>query len=100
MPWKNSGWTRNGQSRATRIAPTISASGVSGRKSRHHRGVSPPTRRQPTRSEEHTYELQSLMRISYAVFCLNKNTTKDQIKQHTPHHIPNETHKHKTHTSN
>src|SRR3546814_8373470 len=27
------------------------------------------------RSEEHTSELQSLMRISYAVFCLNKNTT-------------------------
>src|SRR3546814_5885978 len=25
------------------------------------------------RSEEHTFELQSLMRISYAVFCLNKN---------------------------
>src|SRR3546814_9566800 len=31
----------------------------------------------PTRSEEHTSELQSLMRISYAVFCLKKkNTTK------------------------
>src|SRR3546814_5720115 len=30
-----------------------------------------------TRSEEHTSELQSLMRISYAVFCLNKkNTTR------------------------
>src|SRR3546814_4379165 len=28
----------------------------------------------PTRSEEHTSELQSLMRISYAVFCLKKNT--------------------------
>src|SRR3546814_3426393 len=28
-----------------------------------------------TRSEEHTSELQSLMRISYAVFCLKKNTT-------------------------
>src|SRR3546814_6202644 len=28
------------------------------------------------RSEEHTSELQSLMRISYAVFCLNKKTTK------------------------
>src|SRR3546814_5196898 len=28
------------------------------------------------RSEEHTSELQSLMRISYAVFCLNKNTTQ------------------------
>src|SRR3546814_5513267 len=27
------------------------------------------------RSEEHTSELQSLMRISYAVFCLKKNTT-------------------------
>src|SRR3546814_976774 len=27
------------------------------------------------RSEEHTSELQSLMRISYAVFCLNKKTT-------------------------
>src|SRR3546814_8798226 len=26
-----------------------------------------------TRSEEHTSEIQSLMRISYAVFCLNKN---------------------------
>src|SRR3546814_6545851 len=31
---------------------------------------------QPTsRSEEHTSELQSLMRISYAVYCLNKNNT-------------------------
>src|SRR3546814_6541893 len=32
----------------------------------------PPGRR---RSEEHTSELQSLMRISYAVFCLKKKTT-------------------------
>src|SRR3546814_8457601 len=30
--------------------------------------------RKSWRSEEHTSELQSLMRISYAVFCLNKNT--------------------------
>src|SRR3546814_8124752 len=29
-----------------------------------------------SRSEEHTSELQSLMRISYAVFCLNKKKTK------------------------
>src|SRR3546814_3643391 len=28
------------------------------------------------RSEEHTSELQSLMRITYAVFCLKTNTTK------------------------
>src|SRR3546814_6464416 len=37
------------------------------------------------RSEEHTSELQSLMRISYAVFCLKKKKTekqhKNQIKQ-------------------
>src|SRR3546814_8162349 len=34
-----------------------------------------------TRSEEHTSELQSLMRISYAVFCLkkkNKNTNRNK----------------------
>src|SRR3546814_4667360 len=31
-----------------------------------------------TRSEEHTSELQSLMRISYAVFCLKKKTTSNQ----------------------
>src|SRR3546814_10776315 len=29
-----------------------------------------------SRSEEHTSELQSLMRISYAVFCLKKKTTQ------------------------
>src|SRR3546814_2019052 len=34
------------------------------------------------RSEEHTSELQSLMRISYAVFCLKKKNKKD--KSHTP----------------
>src|SRR3546814_9371774 len=31
------------------------------------------------RSEEHTSDLQSLMRISYAVFCLKKKTIKQQI---------------------
>src|SRR3546814_5957779 len=31
-------------------------------------------RYRPARSEEHTSELQSLMRTSYAVFCLKKNT--------------------------
>src|SRR3546814_1626166 len=36
-----------------------------------------------TRSEEHTSELQSLMRISYAVFCLKKKHTK------TTHHATN-----------
>src|SRR3546814_9767121 len=32
-----------------------------------------------SRSEEHTSELQSLMRISYAVFCLKKKTTNKQV---------------------
>src|SRR3546814_5786156 len=32
------------------------------------------------RSEEHTSELQSLMRISYAVFCLKKKTTHRTVK--------------------
>src|SRR3546814_3513756 len=31
------------------------------------------------RSEEHTNELQSLMRISYAVFCLNKKKTQTNL---------------------
>src|SRR3546814_2302344 len=39
------------------------------------------------RSEEHTSELQSLMRISYAVFCLKKKiTTSPHTRQTTTHH--------------
>src|SRR3546814_9721698 len=40
----------------------------------------------PKRSEEHTSELQSLMRSSYAVFCLKKNKNK---KLHTMQSIQN-----------
>src|SRR3546814_3718910 len=46
-------------------------------------GTAPPTMAldvTPTRSEEHTSELQSLMRISYAVFCL-----KQKKKHHSTH---------------
>src|SRR3546814_1582504 len=43
--------------------------------------------RWPARSEEHTSELQSLMRISYAVFCLkkqkNNNTQNRACYEHT-----------------
>src|SRR3546814_6791596 len=46
----------------------------------HGRGSDPAhqgwLQRFSNRSEEHTSELQSLMRISYAVFCLNKKKTK------------------------
>src|SRR3546814_8179627 len=37
----------------------------------------------PGRSEEHTSELQSLMRISYAVFCLKKKKTTNNSKDKT-----------------
>src|SRR3546814_6469361 len=37
--------------------------------------LSVPLAPDDNRSEEHTSELQSLMRISYAVFCLKKNNT-------------------------
>src|SRR3546814_7409267 len=58
------------------------------------------------RSEEHTSELQSLMRISYAVFCLKKKKKKiynDSTQTHTetrsrtPNSIPEYTTAHNTH---
>src|SRR3546814_10048707 len=39
----------------------------------------------PWRSEEHTSELQSLMRISYAVFCLKKKNTNHNSKDQYLH---------------
>src|SRR3546814_4277518 len=39
--------------------------------------------RRSTRSEEHTSELQSLMRISYAVFCLKKKTKTKSTHSNT-----------------
>src|SRR3546814_3557534 len=47
----------------------------------------------PSRSEEHTSELQSLMRISYAVFCLKKKNNKQAHKTQAIH-------KEATHTLN
>src|SRR3546814_8799318 len=58
-------------------------SGMTGFKPRHRRisGVQ-------GRSEEHTSELQSLMRISYAVFCLKKKTKiKHNITTNTNKYI-------------
>src|SRR3546814_8247467 len=52
--------------------------------------ASPAAARLPTsaparRSEEHTSELQSLMRISYAVFCLKKKKIKHKNKSQLSH---------------
>src|SRR3546814_4524512 len=64
-----------------------------GVQSSRRRGRSPDLQPKPprgegragTRSEEHTSELQSLMRISYAVFCLKKKTKKQNKKQRNTH---------------
>src|SRR3546814_6211018 len=56
---------------------------------RHDQSWAPDDRERPVddllvehvRSEEHTSELQSLMRISYAVFCLKKKTHKQHKQQ-------------------
>src|SRR3546814_5806543 len=61
-------------------------------------GVEPPRSAMPSqvisqvdRSEEHTSELQSLMRISYAVFCLKKKKDNHVIKStHRPHQLHSE----------
>src|SRR3546814_10283776 len=54
-----------------------------------------------SRSEEHTSELQSLMRISYAVFCWKKqhlnedtNTNHETLKHETKYYIINSSTKH------
>src|SRR3546814_5734850 len=48
--------------------------------------------KQAIRSEEHTSELQSLMRISYAVFCLKKKINNQKLRQdrRTQHITPTE----------
>src|SRR3546814_2860775 len=51
-------------------------------RARRARTVEPETR-DKDRSEQHTSELQSLMRISYAVFCVK--TQNNNSQHHTPH---------------
>src|SRR3546814_4117374 len=66
-----------------RCAPELALgnSSAASRKFRHgharRRVLQNQPARQPARSEEHTSELQSLMRISYAVFCLKKKNKKN-----------------------
>src|SRR3546814_5886234 len=59
----------------TALPPALSAAAA-------RAGGAPESRgRPPIRSEEHTSELQSLMRISYAVFCLKKKKNKKVQKK-------------------
>src|SRR3546814_10700044 len=64
------------------ILPAQAARSAAASASRSPRPASPAAPASPPpRSEEHTSELQSLMRISYAVFCLKKK--KIQKHRHT-----------------
>src|SRR3546814_9173285 len=54
-----------------RDAPAVTLDGI-------HIGLHANIELPEERSEEHTSELQSLMRISYAVFCLKKKNKKNQ----------------------
>src|SRR3546814_2502184 len=80
-----------------RVVPELQRRGIfrteyEGSTLRDHLGLPRPENRffatgqapgafQPPRSEEHTSELQSLMRISSAVFCLKKKTHSKQTQQ-------------------
>src|SRR3546814_8432727 len=91
---------RSGRMRATRRHRVQAIQSATAAHRRHHRGQETPARRpwqadtdpgaaprrlqlgnaraRYRRSEEHTSELQSLMRISYAVFCLTKKTQEQK----------------------
>src|SRR3546814_3577659 len=60
---------------SARSAPTTDSTSRKWRRSAAF-ARSPARARSPCRSEEHTSELQSLMRISYAVFCLKKKNNQ------------------------
>src|SRR3546814_3929891 len=71
--------TRDVEVQGVKIPKGSSVDFLIGAANRDHRrfvdGDRFDVKRQARRSEEHTSELQSLMRISYAVFCLKKKKT-------------------------
>src|SRR3546814_1472481 len=83
LSYRRSGRLAVGADRARHVRRSFRG-GVRDRQELHRHGAAPRfTRRAATpdigrvdRSEEHTSELQSLMRISYAVFCLKKKLNK------------------------
>src|SRR3546814_5745791 len=74
--WPCWGWSRTVSATASRCRPAATPISTLRCHSR-----SPCTAYRSARSEEHTSELQSLMRISYAVFCLKKKTKDNQQKK-------------------
>src|SRR3546814_2281982 len=78
-------WRTRPRRRACRVLANLLAICVAGRR---HDLAEPGDGRPVMRSEEHTSELQSLMRISYAVFCLKKKK-----KEKTTYHLQTLTNK-------
>src|SRR3546814_971309 len=87
--------TRIGPQRYSPSAPSVARTLGSNSASNHGflanhgwlRGDGCGSGRKPSgrRSEEHTSELQSLMRISYAVFCLKKKKSQNTTTQRSQH---------------
>src|SRR3546814_10035031 len=76
VPWKARSGAGDIAARRKRGSRKSNRQGTPARRMGRRRGAA---RRTPgCRSEEHTSELQSLMRISYAVFCLKKKTKKNK----------------------
>src|SRR3546814_3800350 len=92
-----SGWASNRPCRNHRICGTWTLSSAMTRPescanssaSRHSAPETATRVASLLRSEEHTSELQSLMRISYAVFCLKKNKHKPSHRDQTTANTPN-----------
>src|SRR3546814_2903340 len=81
VPWKyrlSSILARKSLQRFWEITNAISLRGMG--YSNHYRELNGESRFLRIRSEEHTSELQSLMRISYADFCVNKKHSKKTYK--------------------
>src|SRR3546814_11881911 len=69
------------EARHHRPRPAVDRDDHGGAGIRRVRDALPGAESRPCRSEEHTSELQSLMRISYAVFCLKKKTNNQMTSK-------------------
>src|SRR3546814_6183661 len=77
---KNAGYRNLCRPYRAALQKCLPESGAEPRSDTPEHGAFSPSAQAYPRSEEHTSELQSLMRISYAVFCLKKKTHNYYIK--------------------
>src|SRR3546814_7929300 len=86
-PFRSEGRLQDGRLRPREMAQRAPPARRAG--ARGPRGARTHHRQAALRPEEHTSELQSLMRISYAVFCLNNTNARPKLEQHTSVHQTN-----------